>query len=322
MSPPMSSLPPLTHHEILGLVAPFTRAGWRVDLAATDRSARRLAFEPRQRAADGALPALRETLRLDLGDPGRAWLTREWRPEGPGAQAATLRAGGRDPGELLARLATVPPARQFAAGDGFTVAFAHEAEPGGALALRGASARMPGLTVEMSVTPVRGFPARIALRADDGVALALPRDLLAVLGRAWGELRAVRGGWEGSIELRGGGERRSRDAEERLLRTLGHLCRTLAEPPSRFRQCHRAARWAVTLREMVPLSLLVGVVALGFLLRGTGGRQDMLLALLANVAPPLMMGYVFMRREMPRIGLPRPPRGPADGAWQPQPAGR
>jgi hypothetical protein len=175
--------------------------------------------------------------------------------------------------------------------------------------------RLAGLTLKLSVTPVRGFPAEIELKADEGLGLALPRDLLAVLGRAWGELNFARGAWQGSIALRGDGLRRSRDAEERLLRTLRHLRQTLAEPPARFRQRHRAVRWVITLREMLPMSLLVALVAGAWLLREQGQEKASALALLVNVAPPLMMGLFFMRREMPRIGLPRPPRGPADSAW-------
>ena len=38
-------------------------------------------------------------------------------------------------------------------------------------------------------------------------------------------------------------------------------------------------------------------------------------ALLANVAPPLLMGLFFVRREMPRIALPRWPARLADDAW-------
>ena len=50
--------PPLTHHEILELSEPFVRRGWRVDLAATDRMARRLVFQRRDAAATpGAGPA-------------------------------------------------------------------------------------------------------------------------------------------------------------------------------------------------------------------------------------------------------------------------
>ena len=65
---------PLSHHEIMGLVAPFTHFGRSVDLAASDRLQRRLAFKPVEHAAGGAaagLPAHREQLQLELTDRAR-----------------------------------------------------------------------------------------------------------------------------------------------------------------------------------------------------------------------------------------------------------
>jgi len=60
----MDATAPLTHHEILALVAPFARRGRRVDLAASDRVARRIAFRPVEHAAREDVPAHRETLSL------------------------------------------------------------------------------------------------------------------------------------------------------------------------------------------------------------------------------------------------------------------
>jgi len=41
-----SSSQPLTHHQLLALVTPFSRDGRDLDMAATDRAARRLVFKP------------------------------------------------------------------------------------------------------------------------------------------------------------------------------------------------------------------------------------------------------------------------------------
>ena len=76
MSAPPS--PPLTHHQILALVAPFTRSGRTVDLAASDRLARTLRFRPRTievvdgLAADTAerIGPLTETLQLECHASG------------------------------------------------------------------------------------------------------------------------------------------------------------------------------------------------------------------------------------------------------------
>ena len=55
-----AALPALTHHEILRLVEPFVRAGHRPDLAASDRTRRRIVFHPQAVAAEqGQLAPLR-----------------------------------------------------------------------------------------------------------------------------------------------------------------------------------------------------------------------------------------------------------------------
>ena len=49
---------PLSHHDILGIVEPFTRRSRQLDLAASDRLNRRLLFKPIEHAANrrGAAP--------------------------------------------------------------------------------------------------------------------------------------------------------------------------------------------------------------------------------------------------------------------------
>ena len=39
--------------------------------------------------------------------------------------------------------------------------------------------------------------------------------------------------------------------------------------------------------------------------------------MLANATPPLLLMLLFVRKEIPRIGLPRVPRRLAPDAWQP-----
>jgi hypothetical protein len=66
-----AALPALTHHEILRLVEPFVRAGHRPDLAASDRTRRRIVFHPQAVAAEQgqdtptSAPPLTQTLELD-----------------------------------------------------------------------------------------------------------------------------------------------------------------------------------------------------------------------------------------------------------------
>ena len=90
-----TELPPLTHHQILALVAPFSRSGRHVDLAASDRMARQVAFKP---VAHGAIT---ETPLLDNPSEGRFKLTRVLTVQG-GLQAR-LTADGNEPADLLAR---------------------------------------------------------------------------------------------------------------------------------------------------------------------------------------------------------------------------
>jgi hypothetical protein len=312
----MAGLAPLTHHEILALVAPFSRAGLALDLPASDRAERRLRFRPVVHAAAGALPALTEQLCLE--DRGSGWcLTRELQPaRGP---AAELSAEGEDPAALLAAVQAVPALRQFPriAGLAAPAALAQRCAAGGGLVLREARARVCGLDLHMVVTGVRGYPALLQLARDEGDARRFPLDLLQVQGRAWARLEPRRLGWESSVQLRGSGSERSADAEARLAQTLQHLQRTLSGTPAQFHRQHRARRWRIGLLRGGPLMLGVALVAAAFAVRGRGGAGESALAALANLAPPLLMALFFMRREMPRIELPRLPLAPAAASWQP-----
>ena len=163
---------PLTHHEILALVEPFTRHGRHVDLAASNRIERRLAFKPidhpaeaaasnrleRAPAADaheaggtaagapapgvdavGALTGsagLRETLELENPEPGLFRLTRVLMR--PGGLEARLETEGPHPDELLGRVESVAAQRQFRLGPGFLIAHSHRLEASAGAAPRGA----------------------------------------------------------------------------------------------------------------------------------------------------------------------------------------
>lgn len=314
----MAALPPLTHHEILARVEPFVRQGRPVDLAASDRAARRIVFRAVEHPA-GELPALRETLELDEPAEGRLRLTR--RLDAGDGLAAVLEAEGDEPGALLAAIASVPPTRQFPAAGTARLALEQRLGRDG-LVLRHARGRCAGLRLEARISGVAGYPAELKLQRIPGDARApsaLPDDLFAVLGRPWSLLTDVAGAWQASIGLRGREPQRSALAEQRLVATLAHLAETLAAPPARFHRRHLGARWAVSLRRMVPLSIGLGVVGIGLWARDAGEQWNALLAALANLAPPLLMGLFFLRREMPRIELPRIPLPPRASAWTAEP---
>jgi hypothetical protein len=303
---------PLSHHHILELVAPFSRAGWALDLGNSDRAAGVLVFKPVQHEAAGPLPALTETRTLH-GAGTR--LVRELHTAD--GLVATLEAAGDDPAALLAAVQSVPPASQFLAGSGFVAALQQRCGERGALVLRELVARVAGLTVKVRLSGVRGYPAELMVERDAAETRTLPDDLLQVLGRAWGRLTVLRAGWEASVQIAGDEPRRSADAEGKLRRTLEHLALTLAEPPQQFHQRHRGARWRVGLARAGPLSVGLAVVAVAVGSRALGWGDESVLALLANAAPPLLMAAFFMRREMPRIELPRPPRRMSPSHWQP-----
>ena len=256
---------------------------------------------------------------------------------------------------LLEAMLGVPPGRLFVlapAGSGgaalgaLTQRLALRGEPGGraepALVLKAAQAHVGGLTLRMSLSGVGGYPAEIELLRPVGaagtpgatagsatganssaissgpsspppVARRLPQDLLAVLGRAWEPLTELSRGWVARVTVRGEEPRRSREARAHFTRALAHVAATLAEPPARYHARHRAARWAVVGRGLTPWLVGLGIVAVALWARQRGGSS--VLALLANVAPPLLMGLFFVRREMPRIALPRWPARLADDAW-------
>jgi hypothetical protein len=179
---------PLTHHDILSVVEPFTRRGRHMDLLASNRMERRLLFRPIEHR-DHAMAALslRETLQLDNPEPGTFVLTRILRLAS-GLQAI-LQATGPHPAGLLANVETIPPQSQFCSGPGFVIAHSHrlEATSGGApgsvapvrLILTQAEAQVDGLTLVMKVPMVHGYPADITLQAAGAGSIELPQDLLA-----------------------------------------------------------------------------------------------------------------------------------------------
>jgi len=308
---------PLSHHAILALVAPFSAAGWALDLPASDRAARRLVFRPMAHAAGATHPALTET--RELRDTPRGWqLLRHLQPEPgvalPAEMTAEVVAEDGEPAELLAAAAAIAPGDLFTA-EGASLVL--RCRPGQPPQLRAAQAQVAGLRVACTVSGVKGYPMQLVLTRAEADGRRLPDDLFEVLGGAWSRLVPLRTGWESSVMLRGQGAERSADARARLALSLAHLAGVLAAPPALFHQRFRARRWRIGLLRGGPLSLGVAVVALAFAVRGTGGPAEAWLGAMANLVPPLLMALFFMRREMPRIELPRLPRRPPDSSWQP-----
>jgi hypothetical protein len=319
---------PLTHHDILGLAEPFSRGGRQVDLAASDRSQRQLAFKPTFHADAGPqAPALSETLLLEVLDSGNFRLTRTL-THASGLQAQ-LRAVGPQQGRLLADVDAVPPPSQFrfmpAAADraACAVAISLRLEPGaGPPAARSAVTQgrveLDGLALTMAVSAVRGIAAEVRLEGAVVACNDLPQDLLAVQGWNWTRLARDARGWHSRVRLRGKEPLRSERALSRLDEVAAHLARTLAEAPAQYHPRHRRARWGVVLRRGIPmLTLVLLAVGLWGVSRLAVGNETGAWVLLLHV-PTAMLAIGFSLQEMAQFEIPPLPRPLAASAWRTQ----
>jgi hypothetical protein len=145
---PTQPLRPLTHHDILALMPPFTKRGLHADMGASRREDRVIAFKPEEIPADVDCPVdLTAQLSLETAQVGKHRLVRRvWDASG---LTATLTADGADLDALLEQLEQVPVRRHFAVYDGTPVARSYMLEPASqALAQRaGAGARWAAQTV-------------------------------------------------------------------------------------------------------------------------------------------------------------------------------
>ena len=336
---------PLTHHEILALVEPFARRGRQVDLAASDRIGRCLVFKPIDHPdLLPTLPAPRETLRLENGAPGVFRLTRLL-AFGDGLEAS-LSTDGPDPGELFARIESIDPKRQFARVAGCTIAHVQRLLPepvqaqsrwpalvarvrpsgtvlgagGGSvssgLVLMQGVALISGLTLKLRVPAVRGIPVDIDLLASPGDSLELPQDLLAVQGWNWAPLRRSGNGWSSKLRLRAREPRRSELAGLALERLVRHLATTLAEPPARFHERHRRARWAVVFRRAIPLLTFIALMVTAATASDWLREQSPMVRTLMMHAPLLLLAVSFCLQEMARFEIPPLPRRSTGSAWR------
>jgi len=312
---------PLTHHEILDLIAPFPRGSRHVDLAASDRLERRLVFKPIEHPATNDHPSVLETLTLEDSGAGTRRLVRLLAPAvGP---AAHLEAEGSRIGEMVARIDAVPLQRQCQWTDPIATAVSFRLAPDREapfIFLHG-EAHVGGLILTLESPSVKGMAASVTLTATAGAAPRLPQDSLAVLGGAWSRLRESGNGWAGELRLRGGEPQRSRQAEAALDQAARHLGQLLAERPARFHERWIAARWRVFFRRLVPLIGCVALIACAaavprlHLAEGSGLRM-----LILN-SPPLLMILFFCLREIPIVEIPPLPRRSAAASWSAGPEG-
>ena len=344
----MLPLPPLTHHQILVLVEPFTRAGHRIDMAASDRAAHRLVFRPvaqdRLAAAVG-LAGCRGRCRDMATLPQPAVVgSLAGRPRGadspnrvaPAAVAgrvaetapgtALLWAEGLSPAALLARVEAIALQAQCVVGDGHVSCYRQQLlppPPAGSpdvpaerLQLTEAQVMLPlGYHLSLKVPRVKGISAELRWQRLGGAGIAPPPDLLAVLGMAWSRLDPDPDGWRATLRLRGEGLVRSRDAQGRLAQAAAHLAQTLSQSPAAFHPRFRRQRWAATLRRAVPLAVCVGLVVAAAAVPWMNLAEDSTLRMLIFNAPPILLGLFFCLPEMPRFEIPPRPRPLAAPHW-------
>lgn len=332
-APARRSPTPLTHHEILALAEPFTRRGRHVDLAASDRLARRLLFKPRLRTlADHGSPpnaplTLKETLQLDNPAGPHFRLTRTLTDEA--GRVATLRVEGPEPGRLIEQVDAIDPGRQFPTLAGLRVASSYRLETGpraagrtaspSALVLIKAVTGVAGIRVTLDAQVGHGMPAEIRLETAAERSIRPPEDLLAVLGRPWGLLRPTEAGWRAHLRIPSAEPTRTPDVELKLARTLEHLVATLGMSPKHFHRVWRGARRRVLLRQTLGLLAVFGSLAAGPAILLAGAPEGSPLRLLSFGIPALLILVLLARHETLPLRLPPLPQPLPDDAWDPIP---
>jgi hypothetical protein len=178
-------------------------------------------------------------------------------------------------------------------------------------------AEIAGFRLLLRTPQVRGYPVEIDLTPKiPGV--ALPEDLLAVIGWAWSPLRKSKAGFTGKLKVRGREPELSRKVEAALEKTVAHLARTLTRPPAAYYETLRRARWTVTFRRAMPALIFGGLIVGAAGLTQLDVPQDSIFNLLLMGAPPLLMFGAFGMRETPSLEIPPLPRRWTK-TWLPEP---
>jgi len=311
---------PLTHHEILTFIAPFSERGLKVDLPNSDRTARLLRFRGTRHPADPrtGLPAFHEALELECPRPGRFKLLRRFTADD--GTRATIEASGDNPAGLIDRVGRLSVERLFVVRRGLIIARSYridtdEPEQPAYPSLVAAECRPDGILFQLDAHRGHGLPAQIELQAEPGMVLNTPEDLLAVLGWRWRPLRRFGPRWRGTLKVRRREPARTADLEAAASRAAGHLLRTLEAPPSAYHRRFRLRRWRVAFQRAIPLS--IGLMLLGAtpLLRFVELADDSVVKMLIFHMPPILLLAFFSFRELPRIEIPPLPRPLTNAAW-------
>ena len=327
---------PLTHHEILALMAPFSQRGRHADLAASQREERRLLLKPIEHTPTAALPIkLIEVLSLELPESGKSRLTRTLTD--PNGLQSSLVIEGRAAGAsgdletLMEQIDSVPIERQFRVQQGINLARDYRIEPvadGKAertpeetdrvryrVVIAGAHARIHGIDFEMKADRFITHAVELRLTAEPGARLLIPEDLTAVIGWKWRPIREFVSYWRGGIGVQSREPARTADIERKLGRTVTHLAETLARSPAEFHARHVRARWRVAMRRALPLTIGLLILALTPAVQWLDLDEGSIFRMLIFHAPPIMLAALFIVREMPRIEIPPLPRPLTQSNW-------
>ncbi len=314
---------PLTHHAILGLVAPFSERGHQIDLAASDRAQRRLCFKPIQHPdLPSAGESLTETLTLDNPEPEQFRLRRLLSDDA--GLSSTLEIEGSDPGELLEQIEAIEVGRQVVAVEGIHIArdyrlqsiAASEQQPAHwRLQLEKAETRVEGVRLRLNAKTGRKMPADVELRAEHDQRLRVPADLFAVLGWEWRPMRALGKRWRGSVRIAAAEPERTPDVEAKLAQAVRHLANTLRSDPGAFHARWQAARWRVAFQRAIPLLIGLSLLGTAPLIQLFSLEDISLVRMFIFHAPPLLMIGIFAMRELPVIEIPPMPRRLIGHEW-------
>ena len=321
---------PLTHHEIITLVAPFTRQGYHPDLQATDRLERKLVFKPVECALKSSSAGeVSESLQLENRNGKTFLLTRYLTCVTPLDEKleAKLEIEGTDPADLLACVESIEPDRQFRFGPGYKIAksyrlvrgsgFTREGTPATQTVLTKMSAHIADLVVTATAPTVKADPeALIEIQPTAGEYKAVPDDLLAVLGWDWGLIQRRKDYWKSSLRLRGREPERSQRAESKLDRMVEHLVQTFTEAPAKFHERLTGARWGVVFRRSIPLLISIALIAGAAATAKLPLAEDSPIRMMMMNLPGFLMVFVFCMRKMPVIEVPPFPRRLNAPAWR------
>jgi hypothetical protein len=234
---------------------------------------------------------------------------------------------GSDAGRLAEQVELFPLERLLGIENGVPVARNYRIEPESSSkpgaqskfrpSLRGAEARLPGLTLVFDAQTGFNIPAEMRLLPAPGYAFEPPDDLLAVLGRAWRPLRSIKQGYKCNLGLTAKEPRHTSEAEAKLERTVRHLTRTLAAPPSQFHRRFARARWRVMARKASGALIVVGALVSGPMLLMIDLPNRSIWRFLAWNMPTVLMIGIFIFPDVPSLRIPARPRPLPDTAWTP-----